>query len=1113
MRGLAMSLQTSLRHLGFVAALATLSSGLSWEASHVCGQASAARPSLNAEQKAKLQERDRLVPEIHKLWAQGKLDDVARLIEQVITLEKAIFGAVHDEVAGSLNALASVQEERADFQAARQARAAALEMLTTLYGPKEWRVTDARLALGNVEVLARLSRAERSDLARAKRLDSQGLALYSQGKFGEAEQPLIRALDIRKQVLGGQHRDYAASLNSLGLLYRARGDYARAEPLLSQAVEIYKKRLGDQHPDHAAAANNLALVYQDRGDYARAEPLFRQVVQIYKHALGEQHQTYARSLNNLALLYQVRGDHARAEPLYRKALEVYKQALGEQHGDYALGLNNLAALYQVRGDTARAEPLLRKALEIYKKVLGTQHPEYAQCLNNLAEVYRSRGDLARAEPLYRQAVEIFQKAKRQQHPSYARSLNNLAVLYQARRDDARAEPLLRQALDIYKQALGEQHPEYARSLNNLALLYQYRGDYARAEPLCRRVLEIRKQALGAQHRDYALGLNNLGYLLYSRGDAAGAEPLLRQALDIVEEHMRHSGAVLSERQLLAMTQQNRFCLDNYLSVCLAAHLPAARAYAPVLAWKGQAFSQQRYIQRARQLHQASDPETTRLYNRLEQASRKLAGLALAAPTPGKAAGARELAQRKEELARLSGDVESLEQQLAERSQIFRRQREVEQDPLAQLKAALPRDGALVDFLEYWHGSPPLDGKGPCRFEHRLLAFVVQPGGAVAYVELGAMKPIQAAVDAWRQTFGKGEQGQASGARLRQLLWTPLHGKLQGARLVLLSPDGCLGRLPFAALPGQKAGNYLIEEQPLAVVPMARLLPELKATVAEKEAAPSLLVVGDVDYGEKPAKAVQKTNSPAAAQLGDLPAWKSLPATRGEMLGVRDSFEQRYPEGRVRLLRGNQATEDAFRREAPKHRWLHVATHGFFAPAQMRSALAPASEKEKQNEVFEDSGIAGFHPGLLSGLVLAGANQPAAADQDDGILTALEVAALDLTRVELAVLSACETGLGEQAGGEGLLGLQRAFQVAGARSVVASLWQVDDRATRRLMERFYDNWWSKKLSRLEALREAQLWMLREGRQGLRGLDIEGAEAAEARLPPVYWAAFVLSGDWR
>jgi CHAT domain-containing protein len=232
---------------------------------------------------------------------------------------------------------------------------------------------------------------------------------------------------------------------------------------------------------------------------------------------------------------------------------------------------------------------------------------------------------------------------------------------------------------------------------------------------------------------------------------------------------------------------------------------------------------------------------------------------------------------------------------------------------------------------------------------------------------------------------------------------------------------------------------------------------------------------------------------------------------------------------VDLLVGEEATESAFRRQAPTHRWLHVATHGFYDPPELHGPAAPAKSLKPKDGAqlddddtpseFEHGGLAAYHPGLRSGIALAGANcKTVKPGQDDGILTALEVSALDLEEVELAVLSACETGLGATAGkaigGEGLLGLQRAFQVAGAKTVLAGLWSVPDRETMLLMQRFYQNMWNKKLPKGHALREAQIWMLKEAKP--RGLDVEepdGKKPASNRLPPKYWAGFVLSGDWR
>ncbi len=443
---------------------------------------------------------------------------------------------------------------------------------------------------------------------------------------------------------------------------------------------------------------------------------------------------------------------------------------------------------------------------------------------------------------------------------------------------------------------------------------------------------------------------------------------------------------------------------------------------------------------------------------------------------------------------------------------------------------LPADAALIDFLEYIHvrSDPALLKKGAWQVERRLAAFVTRRD-LLLRVDLGPAQAIHDAVNNWRlalQRRFRTEGDAALGEEVRRLLWRPLGPYLKGARLVLVSPDSVLTRVPFAALPGSKKGSYLLEEVALAIVPVPQLLPQMLASQAETgKAEPSLLLVGDVAY-DKSAGSTAVADSRPAPRGGALMHWQPLEATLAEVRAIRGCFEDRYPDGHVTALSSSRATEAALRKHAPAHRYLHLATHGFFAPKQLRSALADVSHSDKEGvrNLFGRRDVAGFHPGLLSGLVLAGANEAPQPGQDDGILTAMEVEALDLSGVELAVLSACETGLGEEAGGEGLLGLQRAFQIAAARSVVASLWQVDDAATRKLMTVFYTNLWQNKMSRQEALRQAQLWMLREGEawmqhEGIsRGMvDVrvprERLPIEDGRLAPYYWAAFSLSGDWR
>jgi CHAT domain-containing protein len=741
------------------------------------------------------------------------------------------------------------------------------------------------------------------------------------------------------------------------------------------------------------------------------------------------------------------------------------------------------------------------------------------------------GDSSKAEPLYQQARGIYKEVLGEKHPRYAISLHNLAGLYSTLGDSSKAEPLYRQAQVIYKEALGEKHPYYAQILIALAALYGSMGDYSKAEPLAQQARGIYKEVLGEKHPEYANSLAALAALYSSIGDSSKAEPLYQQALAITRTSLSLAATVQAERQQLAMAHSLRYHLDNYLSFVCNTHkekqqLPessVASLYEHVLAWKGAVFAQQRRRRLAR-----SHPEVADLFRQIEDTSRQLATLALAVPA------SEEQHAWRQKIADLSEAHDRLEGELSRRYADFKDSRQLAQLSVGRLQALLPKDAVLLDLLEYrYHESDPKH-KGKWLTKQHVAAFVVRPRGTPLLVDLGPSDSLAVTINDWRLRIaakGDGHSGVDPAAELRRRLWQPLEKAIGDARLILVSPDGDLGKFPFAALPGTKADTYLIEEREVALVAVPQLLPELlgpapqqKQAQAAKEIANErrrILLVGDADFGAAPGLPNTEVASRSAMRgLGQKAVGRfsreAIQASRGEVLAVRDSFEQRYPDGEARMLRGGQATEAAFRARAPRCHYLHLATHGFFAPPELKSALGPVKPRQTGGVDRFDTdplgrvGVSGFHPGLLSGLALAGANREPKPGEDDGILTALEVAELDLRKVDLAVLSACETGLGETAGGEGLLGLQRAFQVSGARTVVASLWKVDDKWTRSLMERFYENLWQKKMTKLQALREAQRWVMREApRRGLDFLEDKPLRVA----PPYYWAAFVLSGDWR
>jgi tetratricopeptide (TPR) repeat protein len=345
---------------------------------------------LTTQQQEQLKERNRLLSEAQLLRREGKLIEAIAAAEKMRAIERQVYGDIHAVVVESLEWLAGMHQQREDFAAASKARQEALAIRIKQHGAEDWRVTDARLALADVNNLARMTHQQRRRLTEAYRLGGEVVRLSRQGRFREAVDQARQVVEICKQVLGEKHPVYATSLNNLAELYRSQSDYARAEPLCRQATEIYKQALGEKHPSFALSLNNLATLYLSQGDYAKAEPLLRQAVEIYKQALGEKHPSYATSLNNLAQLYKSQGDYTRAEPLFRQALSIRKQTLGEKHPDYAASLNNLAGLYHSQGDYAKAEPLFRQALETFRQALGEKHPDRAASLNNLASLYHSQ---------------------------------------------------------------------------------------------------------------------------------------------------------------------------------------------------------------------------------------------------------------------------------------------------------------------------------------------------------------------------------------------------------------------------------------------------------------------------------------------------------------------------------------------------------------------------------------------------------------------------------------------------------------------------------------------------------------------------------------------------
>jgi CHAT domain-containing protein len=1094
---------------------------------------------LTEEQKAKLKERDRMLKEAQQLEAAGKLDEMVAVWEKKLVLEREVFGDVHVVVARSLAVLGRLYELGDKFEAACKAIKEVLALRTKLHGENDWRVTIVRLDLQDLQMRAELQPSARQRLLKAEELYEQVVDLWKQGRAREALQMARAALEVQREILGDSHRDYSKCLNILALLYQATGDYAKALPLMEQARDLDRKLLTENHPDYATMLNNLAALHKDIGNYPKALVLHEQACELRRRVLGENDPSYAQSLNSLAALHYSMGDYTKALPLMEQARDLYEKLLTEakalplmvqahdlfqkllteNHRGYVACLNNLAQLYKAMGDYAKALSLMERARPLQEKLLNER--EYATVLDNLAILYLEFGDNRKALPLAEQARDIRRKVLTEDHREYAVSLNNLAMIHTDMGDYAKALALNEQAHDLYKKLLTENHPAYATSLNNIAFNYRDMGDHAKALSLFEQVRDLRRKLQTENHPMYAESLNNLALEYHSAGLASLAGPLARQALRLRMSFLDRTLAVQSDRQRLELLNRYQHDLHVYLTCVspLAVVTAPHQVYSDVLPWKAAAATR-----RAEELLARDRVELRPLADQLSMAQVSLARLAQMTPDT------RE--QRDDWVKRfdkLEAEVEQLQRTLAEKSKDFRRFRELRKAGATEVAAVLPCDAALIDFIAYRHMPPK--SKPPLKREDRLLAFVLRRSRDPVCVPLGKTDDIEKAILEWRAALGQNPDTAA--ARLAALVWQPLTKHIGDAKTILLAPDGWLAFVPFAALPGSKPGTYLVEELTLGYVASGRHLLEMAADT-DRPASAGLLALGGLDYGPRPAgsKAVAIKDDPRGLERGPgvnphlflrSAYWNPLPGTRFEAESVVRAYRDRFSDSRTPLLlAGAGADADRFRREltptkeTPRWRYLHLATHGYFQPPSAKQFSKLGFDQVRGLRTF------GRNPLLMSGLVLAGANRT----PDTGTLSAQEASALDLRGAEMVVLSACDTGLGRVADGEGVLGLQRAFQMAGARTVVASLWKVNDAATSVLMEEFYANLWQKKLPKLEALRQAQLTVLKNpalvrkraeelAKAGLRAPEdaepLPKAGAAETRSHPALWAAFVSYGD--
>ncbi|HEV2798975.1 MAG TPA: CHAT domain-containing tetratricopeptide repeat protein [Pyrinomonadaceae bacterium] len=984
------------------------------------------------------------------------------------------------------------------------------------------------------------------------------------GQYERAESLFRRSLALTEKEKGLEDPSLGAPLNNLATLYYETGDYVKALPLFERSYNILVKTKGAEHPDTATALNNVALIYDELNDFKRAEETMLRALAIREKVLGKEHRDVAVSLNNLGGLYDELGDTARSEQAFRRALAILEKTVGPTHPDTATTVNSLGLLYEHKGDTVQAEQLFRRALADKERALGSEHPDVAATLDNLGNMYLSRGDYARAEAMYKRALAIYEKAYGADNADSAKPLNNLALLYREQGNYAEAEKLLLRALAIFEKKFGAEHLSVATALDNLAFVYRSQQQYERAAPLFARALRIREKLAGAESAEVAISLNNTGSLAEAQDDEARALELHNRALRIYEKiyganhpnvslilnnlssdyyglgdmaravEQQTRANEIRERQLALLLgtgseEQKRLFVatlaeeNDYTTSLHAQAAPAdtralTLALTTILRRKGRVLDAM--SDQIGALRRHLKPEDRALLEQLSTARAALAALVLNGP------GKSSPAEYQERLARLGAEAERLEVQISARSVEYRAQ--AQPVTLERIQRALPEGAALVEFSLY----RPYNPKAKTRAERfgtpRYVAYVLQSTGAAAWVELGEAAPIEGAITKWRATLADPRRADVKqlARTLDESVMRPVRKLVGASRRLFISPDGALNKIPFGALVDEE-NRYLVETYAMTYLTSGRDLLRLQLKTTEKSGA---VVFADPSFDAGAPGAPKTTTTDTSA-----PSRRSFDFTAARFTRLPGTAEEAQALGAimpgVRTLTGAQATEAALK-QVSGPAILHVATHGFFLPAQETQTKTDGARGLSLGGAANPSAAAAAavpksseNPLLRSGLALAGANARQSAGGEDGVLTALEAAGLDLWGTKMVVLSACETGLGDVTNGDGVYGLRRALVLAGSESQVMSLWQVSDAATRDLMTDYYRRLQAGE-GRTEALRQVQLAMLKGNRsepqaapgttqqQQQRGLSgTTGRTQAEERSHPFYWASFIQSGEWR
>lgn len=826
----------------------------------------------------------------------------------------------------------------------------------------------------------------------------------------------------------------------MGEMYYATNAYKMAEVSFIVALAALELEGHQSNLMYPRVIADLGMLYNGMGRYDLAMEFTNRALESRKELRGENSVDYAASLNNLAVLHKNMGDFNEAEKGLTATLEINIKVSGRESMPFAITLNNRGVLYQNLGRYTEAEKDIKKCLEVAAKNINTKSAKYARFQTNLGLLYQQEKKYDEAEKIFQAAISAVSRnplKSKKSNPDYAHLLEIKASLYIEIAKYDEAEELLKEALSIYERKFGTSFSGYGLTIARLGVLYRMQGKFTDAENSLKRAEYVLGNSYGNSHPNYVEVITELALLNWQQGNVDKADKLFKKSIDQSLKFVGEYFAPMSDVEKAAYWKTLRPRFEKYFAFTA----DVGRANPDVLktainyrlATKAMLLSSTTKVKS--KILSSGDKGLIKNYNAWLDNKHQLALYY--------SMSKEDLAIQKVNLDSISRVTNSLEKELSKKSGIFNEAYESKTPVLQDVQGALSGGEAAVEIVrvDYTLGDNNIKYIAFVVTSSKLKMVVLSNGDQL---ETRYFKYYKNAIKLKREDAYSYEQ-----------FWKPIANELEGVKTIYLSSDGVYNQLSVNSLK-KPARDYVLDGLHILNVSSLRFLVEKNTSGATSKTA---FLLGNPTYGSSeidplPGTGIEITSLSSILKSG----------------GFKNTIYQTIA-----------ATEENIK-DAKSPKVMHIATHGFFVE----------DIKANNNKVFSVP-LNNINENVLlrSGLILANAGNFNETTGNNGILTAYEAMNLDLANTDLVVLSACETGLGDIMAGEGVYGLQRSFEVAGAKAVIMSLWKVDDAATQLLMTSFYKNWMVSK-NKLSSFRKAQL-------------------ALKEKYPePYYWGAFVMQG---